>query len=105
MGGAKVAKIKSKIPNIDIGSKIQKIKSKIPNVDIGAKVQKIKRKFSRKSSKKGGQTQNPNTSRLLSLLNNGPLLKFVYSEKARKILRKSELYSTRAVIMKIKFFC
>merc|ERR1712085_154421 len=34
-------------------------------------------------AKKEDKRGNPNTIRLFSILNNGPLLKFVYSEKAR----------------------
>merc|ERR1712088_468003 len=62
------------------------------------KCKKSSENLAENPAKKEDKRGNPNINRLLSILNNGPLLKFVYSEKARKILRKSELYSTRAVI-------
>merc|ERR1712008_622183 len=62
------------------------------------KCKKLSENLEENPAKKEDKRGNPNTIRLFSILNNGQLLKFVYSEKARKILKKSELYSTRAVI-------
>merc|ERR1712129_339077 len=87
-----------KFPTLTSVLKLPRSNPRSPMLILVQKCKKSSENLEENPAKKVDKRGNPNTIRLLSILNNGPLLKFVYSEKARKILRKSELYSTRAVI-------
>merc|ERR1712088_46402 len=87
-----------KFPTLTLEPRSRRSNPRFLMLILAQKCKKSSENLAENPAKKEDKRGNPNTSRLLSILNNGPLLKFVYSEKARKILRKSELYSTRAVI-------